>query len=151
MSAVRHLEDLAEGQRFESAGRTVTEADVVAFAGVSGDFNQLHTNDLWVREHTPFRGRIAHGMHVLAIASGLPAPGFDQLEILAWLEVQRKMKAPTYPGDTVRAIMTVASVRASASRPTAGVLLLDVEVRNQHDELLQEGRDTLLVARRSDG
>jgi len=62
-----YLEDYAVGQVFTSVGRTVTEADIMAFAGVSGDFNQLHINEQWVTANTPFEGRIAHGLLVLAI------------------------------------------------------------------------------------
>jgi len=146
-----YLEDLREGQAFRSAGRTVTEADILAFAGLSGDFNELHVNEPWVREHTPFEGRIAHGLLVTSIASGLAAPGLDDLVVLAFLELQRRMTAPTYPGDTIWLHAVVESVRASRSRPGSGVAVLAVEVRNQRDEVVQEGRDVALVACRPAG
>ena len=85
-----YLEDLAPGAEFRSAGRTVTESDIMAFAGVSGDFNRLHTDEPWVRENTPFRGRIAHGLLVLAMSSGLATPGLDDVEIIAYLEETRR-------------------------------------------------------------
>lgn len=141
-----YLEDLAPGRAFVSAGRTVTEADIVNFAGLSGDYNQLHTNEEWVVEHTEFDGRIAHGLLILAISNGLQTPELDTLEILAFLEVQRKMRAPVYPGDTITATSTVEDARVSASRPSAGVATLQVAVHNQRGELVQEGRDVLMVA-----
>ena len=134
------------GTEWTSVGRTVTEADIVNFAGLSGDFNLLHTNEEWVREHTPFQGRIAHGLLVLSITSGLRTPGLDELEIVAYLEVSRRMSAPTYAGDTIHARWTVAEVRPSRSRPGTGVVRVDVEVRNQRDEVVQTGTDVYMVA-----
>ena len=90
-----YLEDLAPGAEFRSAGRTVTESDIMAFAGVSGDFNRLHTDEPWVRENTPFEGRIAHGLLVLAMSSGLATPGLDDVEIIAYLEETRRFTGPT--------------------------------------------------------
>jgi len=143
-----YLEDLTPGAEFRSAGRTMTESDIMAFAGVSGDFNRLHTDEPWVREHTPFEGRIAHGLLVLAISSGLATPGLDDVEIIAYLEETRRFTGPTYPGDTIHAVCRIADVRPSGSRPTMGVVSLEVEVRNQRDEVVQSGNDVWLVARR---
>ena len=143
----KYMEDLQVGEQFVSAGRTITEADIVAFAGLSGDFNQLHTNEPWVRAHTPFRGRIAHGLLVLSISSGLAVPGLDELELLAYLEESRKMVAPTYPGDTIHVQMIVEALRPSASRPNAGVVTFTVEVVNQDAQTVQQGVDVLLVSR----
>lgn len=143
-----YLDDLHEGMEFRSRGRTVTEADIVAFAGVSGDFNPLHTDEQWVRANTPFRGRIAHGLLVLSISSGLSTPGLDELAILAYAEVTRRMTGAVYPGDTIHAVTTVESTRASRSRPGTGVATLTVEVRNQDDEVVQAGGDVLILAAR---
>jgi len=140
-----YLEDLEDGRAFRSVGRTVTEADIANFAGVSGDFNLLHTNEPWVQEHTPYRGRIAHGLLVLSISSGLPTPGIDELVVLAYLEVSRKMVGPTYPGDTIEVTYTVESTRASRSRPGTGIANLAVEVRNQDGDVVQTGTDVLMI------
>ena len=139
------LEDLSAGQQFVSAGRTVTEADVVAFAGLSGDFNPLHVDETWVTEHTSYRGRIAHGLLVLAISSGLRTPELEELEVLAYLEVLRSFVAPVYPGDTIRAHWSVDAMRRSRSRPGAGVARLSVEVRKHDGEVVQRGSDVYLV------
>ena len=143
-----YLEDLTPGAEFRSAGRTMTESDIMAFAGVSGDFNRLHTDEPWVREHTPFEGRIAHGLLVLAISSGLATPGLDDVEIIAYLEETRRFTGPTYPGDTIHSLCRIAEVRPSGSRPTMGVVSLEVVVRNQRDDVVQSGNDVWLVARR---
>lgn len=134
------------GDVWRSVGRTVTEADIVNFAGVSGDFNRLHTDEKWVKAHTPFEGRIAHGLLTLAITSGLRTPGLDELEILAYLEVGRRMVGPVRPGDTIHATHRVAEVRESASRPGTSIVKVEVEVANQRGETVQAGTDTYLVA-----
>ena len=144
----RYLEDLVVGAEYRSAGRTITESDIVAFAGISGDFSPLHTDELWVRANTPFRGRIAHGLLVLGISSGLATPGLQELEVVAYLEERRRFTAPTYPGDTIHAVFTVTSARPSASRPGLGVATVEVAVVNQRGETVQAGEDVWLVNRR---
>jgi acyl dehydratase len=140
-----YLEDFTAGQTFESVGRTVTEADIMAFAGVSGDFNQLHINEQWVTANTPFTGRIAHGLLVLAMSSGLATPGMDDVETIAYLEATRKFTGPTYPGDTIHTVTTVVETRPSRSRPGMGVLTTTVDVVNQHGEVVQTGTDAVMI------
>ena len=142
-----YLEDLPAGLEVTTARRTLTESDIVTFAGVSGDFNPLHTDESFVREHTPFRGRIAHGLLVLAMASGLRSE-LDRVQSVAFLEVRREFVAPTYPGDTIHARWTVEEARPSTSRPGTGVVRLRIEVVNQAGEVVQRGTDVWLVASR---
>lgn len=143
-----YLDDLSPDQEFTSVGRTITEADIVAFAGISGDFNPLHTDATWVAANTQFRDRIAHGLLVLSASSGLRTKGFDELAVLAYMEVTRRMTAPVYPGDTIRARYVVTDVRPSRSKPDRGVLTLSAEITNQHGETVQAGSDVVLVATR---
>lgn len=145
-----YLEDIEPGLEIRTARRTVTEADIVAFAGLGGDYNPLHTDEIFAREETPFRGRIAHGLLITAIADGLRNP-FDDWAHLAWLEVQRKFVGPTYPGDTIQAVRRVETVRRSRSRPDTGVVDIAIEVVKQDGEVVQSGRDVLLVAAREPG
>ncbi|UOQ56727.1 MaoC family dehydratase N-terminal domain-containing protein [Leucobacter allii] len=133
------------GTSWTSVGRTVTEADIAAFAGVSSDFNRLHTDEVWVREHTPFTGRIAHGMLVASISTGARTPGYDDLTVVAFLGVERRMKSPVYPGDTITSTFTLASLRPSSSRPGLAVITVDVRTSNQAGETVQTGSDTLLI------
>jgi 3-hydroxybutyryl-CoA dehydratase len=148
--AIVYLEDIDVGLEMISARRTVTEADIVAFAGLSGDYNPLHTDEVFAREETPFRGRIAHGLLVLSIADGLRNP-FDDWAHLAWLDVQRRFLGPTYPGDTIHAVRRVEEVRRSASRPGTGVVTVSVRVVKQDGDVVQQGTDVLMVAARGDG
>ncbi|MHB8531238.1 MAG: MaoC family dehydratase [Solirubrobacteraceae bacterium] len=143
-----HLEQIEVGAAFETARRTLTEADIVSFAGVSGDFNPLHTDELFVREETPFEGRIAHGPLVLSISYGLRSVR-DEWKILALAGCERRFRAPVYPGDTVWGEYEVLEVRPSASRPGAGFVTLGVRISSDRGEVVQEGRDVLMVAARN--
>ena len=142
-----YLEDLSVGLEFPTARRTLTEADITAFAGISGDFDPLHMDETFVKEHTPFRGRIAHGLLVLAISSGLHSE-LDRIQSVAYLEERREFVAPAYPGDTIEARWRIDQVRPSRSRPGTGVVHLSVEVVNQDGEVIQRGTDVWLVLAR---
>jgi 3-hydroxybutyryl-CoA dehydratase len=142
-------DDIKVGRRFSSLRRTITEADIVNFAGLSGDFNPLHTDEEWVRENTPFEGRIAHGLLSTSIASGLPSEYAYDWDIVAYLECSRRFQAPVYPGDTLQARYEVVDMRTSASRPDTGVVSLDVALVKQDETVVQSGKDVVLVARRN--
>jgi acyl dehydratase len=141
------LEDLDVGLEVVSVRRTVTEADIVAFAGLSGDFNPLHTDEVFAREETPFEGRIAHGLLIVAIADGLRSE-FQDWAHLAWLETQRQFVGPTYPGETIRLVRRVEEVRRSSKRPDTGIVTVSTEVIKQDGTVVQRGRDVLMVAAR---
>jgi 3-hydroxybutyryl-CoA dehydratase len=101
------IEDLQVGMTATFA-KTITEADIVLFAGVSGDNNAIHTNEEFARS-TTFGGRIAHGFLTAsvisaAVANRLPGPG------TVYLGQEMRFKAPVRPGDTVHATVTVKSV-----------------------------------------
>jgi 3-hydroxybutyryl-CoA dehydratase len=144
----QYFDEFAVGDRFTSSGRTVTEADITAFAGLSGDFNPLHTDEQWVRANTPYDGRIAHGLLIHAISTGLRTPGLDAMHVLAFLETQRRMLAPTYPGDTLTMVQAVVEARPSRSRPGAGILAFEVTMTKQDGTVVQQGLDHLLVGGR---
>jgi acyl dehydratase len=143
------FEDYVLGNVYRTVGRTITESDIALFAGLTGDYNQLHTNEVWVRENTDFPGRIAHGPLGLSIAMGLGASlGFSQGTTLAFLEIESwKFKRPILIGDTLSVEVEIAEKRET-SKPNAGVLKRDIRVLNQHGEIVQEGRTVTLVKRR---
>ncbi|RZI53633.1 MAG: hypothetical protein EOP16_01680 [Pseudonocardia sp.] len=142
-------EDLQIGTEYRSRGRTITESDIGSFAGLSGDYNSLHTDETWVRENTEFTGRIAHGLLIHAISSGIATPELDDLEVHAYLETTRRMVAPTYPGDTISVVQTVTDLRTSSSRPKSGIATMTISVVNQGGTTVQTGRDVYLVGRKS--
>ena len=141
------LRDIHAGRRFTSARRTVTEGEMMGFAGVTGDFNPVHVDEVFAREESLFGRRVVHGPMVLAMCFGMRSER-DEWKILALLETRRRFLAPVFPGDTVHARFEVTDVRASESRPGTGVVSVAVEVVNERGEVVQEGVDVLVVADR---
>ncbi|MBP8132009.1 MAG: dehydratase [Candidatus Hydrogenedentes bacterium] len=146
-----YFEDLQEGGEAVSPARTVTEADIVNFAGLSGDFNALHT-DAEFGKNTPFGQRIAHGLLGLSIASGLVArnPGAEQHKLVAFLGLAWDFRNPVFIGDTIRVVQKVASKRAT-SKPGLGVVIYDVKVLNHRDQVCQEGQWKVMYMMRQVG
>ena len=127
-----------------SAGRTITEADLVNFAGLSGDYNLIHT-DAEFAKATPMGERIAHGMLVLSIATGLANQlGFMEGTVIAFTGLEWRFKRPVKIGDTVRVVASVKQTKAVRSAG-GGLVTLEVKVLNQRDELTQQGEWTVLV------
>lgn len=142
------FEELDEGATYESVRRTITEADIVGFAGISGDFNPLHIDDEFGRNETPFGSRIAHGLLVTSIGTGLHSELINW-HVLALLGCSRKFVNAVRPGDTVYAEYRVNGKRESASRPDCGIVRIGVRIVNSDNTVVQEGEDVLLMARSS--
>jgi len=140
------FDQFEEGATFVSPGRTVTEADVVGFAGISGDFNPLHT-DATFAAGTPFGERIAHGMLIASMATGMANwTGVFEGTTLALMEQVLQYKGPVRFGDTVHLKLTVAEKKAT-SKPDRGVVVFQTQVVNQKDQPVIEGRWTLMMRR----
>src|SRR5262249_52322755 len=109
------------GQRFETPSRTITEADIVAFSGLTGDYNPVHTDEVFAAA-TDFGGRVAHGPMGIGIAFGL-ASRLDLIDgtVIALLGVTWNFKAPMRPGHTIRALIDVVETR-DVSRADHGLL-----------------------------
>ena len=143
-----YWEEWNVGAEFKSSGRTVTEADIVMFAGLSGDYNSLHIDEEFCKQ-TQFGTRIAHGPLVYAIAAGLLFQlhlyddtliaflGFDSL----------KFTKPVKAGDTIHARIKVLEKR-EASNAERGVMKRQLQVLNQHGEVVQEGVQAFLLKRK---
>ncbi len=144
MSRGRLFSQFELGQAFESGGRTVTEADVVHFAGLSGDYNPLHTDAAFAAK-TPFGQRVAHGMLVASISTGLAQTlGIFEGTTLALMEQTFRYKAPTFFGDTVRVRLTVRELKPSA-KGGKGVVTFTSEVLKQDDTVVVEGEWVVLM------
>ncbi|WVT77904.1 MaoC/PaaZ C-terminal domain-containing protein (plasmid) [Sinorhizobium chiapasense] len=141
--------DIQEGAEYVSAGRTITEADIVNFAGLSGDFNPLHMDEEWVRENTKYPSRIAHGLLVHSIGEGLNCAELSTWKILGFLETQRRMLLPVLPGDRISQSYVVKSKRPSSKDPSRGVVEVEVAIRNQRDEIVQDGYNRYLIGGKS--
>ncbi len=115
------------GQRFVSVGRTVTEADVVNFAGISGDYNPLHTDAVFAAK-TPFKQRIAHGMLSAAISTGLGQTlGIFEGTVLGLVGQTFEYKGAVFFGDTIRLALTVQTLTPS-SKGGKGVVVFASEI-----------------------
>ncbi|TDE01147.1 MaoC/PaaZ C-terminal domain-containing protein [Jiangella asiatica] len=141
-----YLEDLAVGDEFTTPGRTVTEHDIVAFAGLTGDYAAIHTNEVHAAASIHGR-RIAHGLLGLAFAQGLTwrassAEG-ARLASLGWDEW--RFLEPIFIGDTIHVRCRVTSTRRSRTNPSRGVVVEELAVVNQHGEVVQCGLHTTLV------
>ena len=141
----RYFEEIEVGEEYESPGRTVTEADIVLFAGLSGDYNIVHT-DAEFMKGSIFGERIAHGLLGLAIQSGLLSRAMMPYATVAFGGLRWKFKAPIKIGDTIRVRARVVSKQET--KPDRGVVVLDRVVLNQRGEVVQEGDTELIVERR---
>ena len=140
-----YFEEFQVGQRVPTPGRTVTETDIVTFAGLSGDFNTIHT-DAEYSATTPFGKRVAHGLLGLAIASGLAVrTGVMEGTVLAFREISEwKFSRPIFIGDTVHAEIEVAETKA-LPRLGGGSVVFDVDLKNQAGETVMKGRWSVIV------
>ena len=140
--------DTEEGDTAVTQGRTITEADVTNFAGVSGDFNHLHTDAERMGE-SMFGERIAHGMLVVSAATGLlwqsrtPA---EREAVVAFYGIDDlRFRQPTYVGDTIRVETEVLETRPKDEGPGNGTVRTAVEVRNQRDQTVVSCEMTTLL------
>lgn len=143
-----YYEDFEVGVAHMTAARTLTEADVVTFAGLSGDYNPLHTDEEFGKA-TPFGGRIAHGVLTLAVATGLT----NQLAIyegttIALMELTVRFTGVVKFGDTVHVVLTP-NEKKEHKKPDRGFVVFDLDVKNQRDETVLAGSWTCLQRRRS--
>jgi acyl dehydratase len=133
----------AVDQRFVSVGRTITEADVVMFAGISGDHNPLHTDAVFAAS-TPFKQRIAHGMLAASVSTGLGQTlGIFEGTTLALMGQTFEYKGPVFFGDTIRLALTVQSCTPSA-KGGKGVVVFRSDILKQDDSVAVTGTWTVL-------
>lgn len=140
-----YFEEFTVGQSVTTTGRTISEDAIFSFAGLTGDYNQIHTDAAFASK-TQFGRRIAHGLLGLSVAVGLiMRTGLLEGTVLAFREIQDwKFVKPFFIGDTVHAVLTIAETKA-LPRIGGGALVAAVEVRNQNDEVCQKGTLNLLV------
>ena len=144
----KYYEDLTIGQKFSTASRTVTEADVVGFAGLSGDYNQIHIDARYAAQG-PFGQRVAHGLLVLSIISGLAVQtGIMDRTVIAFREIADwKFSKPVFFGDTVRGEMEVVGLKPFP-RLGGGAADIAITVKNQKDESVMSGKWVILLQSR---
>ena len=142
----KYYEELEVGQKFVSPARTVTETDIVLFAGLSGDYSLPHTNDEWCKT-TPFVKKIAHGLLIASITSGLfTRTGLFEGTGLAHLGTTMKFTAPVYAGDTVHVEFTIMDKKEMDVN--RGRLAIRLETFNQNGEMVYYEDMKSMIARK---
>jgi 3-hydroxybutyryl-CoA dehydratase len=141
-----YFDDLEVGQEWTSGGRTIVEADIVNFAGFSGDFNPIHIDHEFAKT-TPFRRPIVHGFGVFSIASGLgvltpPVRTLAMLRVLEWNFV-----LPVFAGDTIRCTSRVVE-KTIRGRGKRGEVIWYRGISNQDGKIVQDGKLVLLIEAR---
>ena len=140
-----YFEEFSVGQSVKTAGRTIGEDAIFSFAGLSGDYNQIHTDAVFASK-TQFGQRVAHGLLGMSIAVGLiMQTGLLEGTVLAFREINEwKFVKPFFIGDTIHALLSISEIK-ELPRIGAGALIASVEVLNQKDEVCQRGKLNLLV------
>jgi 3-hydroxybutyryl-CoA dehydratase len=139
-----YFEEFEQGVELVTPGRTMTETDIQLFAGLTGDYTQIHT-DVEFCKDTLFGQRVAHGLLGLSIASGLGARlGFIEGTAVALREITWKFTGPIFIGDTIHLTIQVANKKAMP-RLGMGLITFDVSLVNQKDEVVQKGQWKALI------
>ncbi len=147
----KYYEEFEIGEEFESPGRTVTEADLVMYAGLSGDYNQLHTDEEYSKKYNIYKTRIVHGLYGLSIAEGLKSRvGIFEGTSLASLEWSWKFKKAILVGDTLRVKWRIQNKRET-SKPDRGIVWEEVFLMNQNDEVVAEGVHAVMMQKKPEG
>ncbi len=142
-----YFEDYVLGHTLVTRGRTITEADIVAFGTLTGDFNAMHMDAEYMKGHM-FGQRIAHGMLSLSYAVGQAFQlGFMEKTVIAFRSLDMKFIQPVFIGDTLTVELTIADLKP-AVRLGGGVVTIDAKIVNQHGETVQKGTWVTLVMKR---
>ncbi len=145
----KFFDDFVVGEEFVTPGRTLTETDVVMFAAMSGDYNELHTSETFGKS-TQFGRRIGHGLLGLAVSHGLFFRlGLVEGTAIAFLGIDSwKFEAPFFPGDTIRVKVRVAEKTPSRSKPDRGVVKFFFQVIKEDETVIQSGYKSIMIRRK---
>jgi len=148
---IYYLEDFRAGEGGITSGRTITETDIVNFAGLTGDYNPLYVDDHYAKE-SPFQGRIVPGMLAFTMGFGLwtrdsgvmRAKSGDPSNDAGHLMDGSVFHRPVKIGDTIRCVYKIAETRVSRTKPQQGIITYGFQLLNQRDEVVQEGKTLML-------
>jgi acyl dehydratase len=140
-----YFEDIVPGTALVTRGRTITEADIVQFAGLTGDYNPMHTDAEYMKG-SAFGQRIAHGMLTLSYAVGQAYQlGFMERTVLAFRGLEMKFSLPVFIGDTLHVELVVGE-KKEARRMGGGWVDFAVKIVNQDGKTVQSGTWTILLS-----
>jgi acyl dehydratase len=144
----RYYEDLNPGDSWVSPRRTITEADIMMFAALTGDHNPIHTDEEFAKT-TIYGGRILHGPAGFAIATGLESRlGIKEGTAVAFLGMTWDLKGPITIGDTIRVEQKVTGKRET-KKPGQGIVFFHAALMNQRNEIVQEGEWKIMMIRKT--
>jgi 3-hydroxybutyryl-CoA dehydratase len=143
-----YFEEFEIGHRVVSPARTITETDIVNFAGITGDWNSIHTDAEYAKT-TPFGQRVAHGLLIMSVISGLAVrTGVMEGTVLAFREIESwKFSLPVFIGDTIHVVLEVLESK-KLPRLGGGSVTLSIDVKNQEDKTVMKGRWIALMQSR---
>lgn len=145
----KFFDDFVVGEEYFTPGRTLTETDVVMFAAMSGDYNELHTSEAF-GQSTQFGRRIGHGLLGLAVSHGLFFRlGLVEGTAIAFLGIDSwKFEAPFFLGDTIRVKVKVAEKTPSRTKPDRGVVKFFFQLVKEDGTVIQSGYKTIMIRRK---
>ena len=147
--AGKYFDDFTVGEEYVTPSRTLTETDIVLFAAMSGDYNELHTSEAFGKE-TQFGKRIGHGLLGLAVSHGLFFRlGLVEGTAIAFLGIESwSFETPFFIGDTIRVKIRVAEKKESKSKPDRGVVKFFFEVVKESGQRIQSGYKAIMIKRK---
>lgn len=148
MNACRHFEDYLVGASRQTLGRTITETDIVLHAGQTGDFYPHHMDAEWCKEQ-PFGQRMAHGTLIFSIGVGMTA-GEVNPEAFSYGDDRLRFIKPVFIGDIIRVRVTVKEKREAPKSSRHGIVVEQLDVLNQHEQVVLASEHLLMVTRRPD-
>jgi acyl dehydratase len=147
--AGKNFDEFVVGEEYVTPSRTLTETDIVLFAAMSGDYNELHTSETFGKE-TQFGKRIGHGLLGLAVSHGLFFRlGLVEGTAIAFLGLESwNFEAPFFIGDTIRVKIRVAEKKESKSKPDRGIVKFFFEIVKEPGQRIQSGYKILMIKRK---
>jgi len=142
-----YFEEYEIGQKMTTRGRTITESDIVQFGALTGDFNPMHFDAAYMKDHL-LGQRVAHGMLTVSYAVGQAYQlGFMEQTVLAFRSMEMKFSTPVFIGDTIHVELTIIE-KKEARRLGGGTVTMEVRIINQEAKVVQKGSWTVLIAAR---
>lgn len=145
----KYFEEFVAGSEFITPTRTLTETDVVMFAAMTGDYNEIHTSEVFMKK-SQFGKRLVQGLLALSVSHGLLFRlGLLEGTAIAFLDIESwKFEAPLFFGDTIRVKITISETRASKSKPDRGIVKFFLQIIKQDGTVAQSGYKTIMMKRK---